>query len=282
MKWIDYREKLGIGFDDNAKFVMLKNKILNYLNIIFSKSKNETIYTPEEYFDYMNTVCEKSDNNNPYYGLTNSFILTKNIKELVSKYIAFYNSYSDTFQYNTYRKEQKTLKRSSILKIITTSLNELNIQYEIIKDKDGIFIFPKGAEELDNALVSEPLQWLSVYPLSRKAFVDALKEYSDFNGDNASKIADNFRKALETFFQEFFDKNKALEHYKSEYGNLLKENNVPTELSGNFQTLLTAYTNFNNNYAKHHDKTTQKVLEYILYETGNIIRLMITLKRSQN
>ena len=34
-----------------------------------------------------------------------------------------------------------------------------------------------------------------------------------------------------------------------------------------------------NNYAKHHDKTSINVLEYIMYQTGNIIRLLITLKK---
>ena len=159
-------------------------------------------------------------------------------------------------------------------------INDLNISYDIYADTDGYFIFPKGAKELDDLLVSEPLQWLEQYKLSHKAFIKALKEYSSYNGENASDIADRLRKALETFFQEFFGGSKSLENYKTEYGNFLKEKSIPTELSGNFQTLLTAYTNFNNGYAKHHDKTTQKVLEYILYETGNIIRLLITLKNN--
>ena len=37
-----------------------------------------------------------------------------------------------------------------------------------------------------------------------------------------------------------------------------------------------------NNYAKHHNKTSRNVLEYIMYQTGNIIRLLITLKQEEN
>jgi hypothetical protein len=33
-----------------------------------------------------------------------------------------------------------------------------------------------------------------------------------------------------------------------------------------------------NSYAKHHDKAGENALEYIMYETGNIIRLLINLK----
>ena len=39
MKWVDYREKLGIGFNDNNKFQML-SRLLNMrfeYGIVFSK-----------------------------------------------------------------------------------------------------------------------------------------------------------------------------------------------------------------------------------------------------
>lgn len=55
---------------------------------------------------------------------------------------------------------------------------------------------------------------------------------------------------------------------------------MPSEISDDFRKLLEAYTHFNNDYAKHHDRTTSNVLEYIMYATGNIIRLVITLKNS--
>ena len=66
---------------------------------------------------------------------------------------------------------------------------------------------------------------------------------------------------------------------KSEYGDYLKEKGVPSELSNNFEKLLDLYTKYINNYAKHHDKTSKNVLEYIMYQTGNLIRLLITLKQ---
>ena len=66
---------------------------------------------------------------------------------------------------------------------------------------------------------------------------------------------------------------------KSEYGTYMKEKGVPPEVSNNLETLLQSYTNFMNGYAKHHDKTDKNVLEYIMYQTGNIIRLLITLKK---
>ena len=59
----------------------------------------------------------------------------------------------------------------------------------------------------------------------------------------------------------------------------IKARGVPSEISNNFETLQKSYTDFMNNYAKHHNKTTRNVLEYIMYQTGNIIRFLITLKQ---
>lgn len=268
MNWVDYREKLGIGFNDEQKFEMLQNK----LDIFIARLDD---YTISEYQKYACMIGEKSLSSYARDGLRYSFSYAKSIKELISKYVAFHNTYSDNLVCT-----QKKITRAVVLEQIKVFLNNLNIPFEIIKDNDGIFIFPKGAQELDSALVSEPFQWLNQYPIAQKAYAKALRGYSKSNLDNASEVADNFRKALETFFQEFFNGNKTIENYKSEYGIYLKSNGIPAEISNNFETLLDSYTKFNNNYAKHHDKTTINVLEYIMYQTGNIIRLLITLKNS--
>lgn len=68
---------------------------------------------------------------------------------------------------------------------------------------------------------------------------------------------------------------------KSIYGNYLFKAGIPKEIASNFETLLQTYCNFMNGYAKHHDKTELNVLEYLMYQTGNIIRLLITLKQAE-
>ena len=161
------------------------------------------------------------------------------------------------------------------------NLTEARIPYELLEDDDGLFVFPKGAQEMDNALVSEPLSWLQTYPKSHTAFTKALKEYSEATASNASDVADKFRKTLETFLREFFNNSAPLEKNKVEYGRYLKSRGVPAELTGNMETLLQAYANFMNGYAKHQDATSVNVLEYIMYQTGNIIRFLITLKQEE-
>lgn len=162
-------------------------------------------------------------------------------------------------------------------------LTSTKIDYDLVKDDDGIFIFPRGAKELDDALVSQPLTWLSAYPQAHIAFVKALKAYSEATPDTASEIADKFRKALETFFQEFFGGGRSLEKYVSDhtYEQYLDNCGVPSDMRDEFKNTINAYTKFINNNAKHHDKTELKVLEYLMYQTGNIIRLLITLRQEE-
>ena len=276
MNWVDYREKLGIGFNDDEKFKMLKNKTSVFLNLFGSK------YSEENYKKYAIMVGERLLNfsNYPIYGLEESLInKTTSTVDFLSKYIAFYNTYNEEVGYS-YGYSDRPIPKEVVLNFIKISLNELRIQYEIVEDADGVFIFPKGIEDFDMALVSEPLRWLSKYPVAEKAWSKALREYGDSNVQNASDVADMFRKALETFFQEFFGGSKSLENYKAEYGDYLKQNGIPKEIASNIEALLQGYTKYMNNYAKHRDATSDKVLEYLMYQTGNIMRLLITLAQT--
>lgn len=54
-----------------------------------------------------------------------------------------------------------------------------HINIEIMEDDDGHFIFPQGAKELDNGLVSQSLIWLRDYPNTYKIFSQALHKYAE-------------------------------------------------------------------------------------------------------
>lgn len=270
MKWIDYREKLGIGFDDNQKFILLKNK-----TVVFTRYLSGKLGAPDfidfSFINYFITVCETPKNSN-LWGVSESFEESQSMQELISKFVAF----SNTAESHINNQKAITL----IKKLLQDSLTALKIPFETIKDDDGVFFLPKGAKELDDALVSQPLEWLKEYPQARESFAKALKKYAEFTDNNASEVADSFRKALESFFQNFFGCNKSLENMMSEYGTFLKNKGVPKEISNDFVKLIDSYTKFNNNYAKHHDNASKNILEYIMYQTGNIIRLLVTLSKN--
>lgn len=274
MKWIDYREKLGIGFDDKQKHTMLMNKIRIILPTI------RDYYSANSFSNYLMMVCEESYDYD-ISGIENSFCRCRSTKELISKYVAFYNTYCEEARTGSLGFCKPEEIKELIIRFIKKSLEELNISFEIFSDEDGDFIFPKGIKEFDDTLVSEVLDWLKDYPLTEKAWSKALRAYSEGKEQDASDVADKFRKALETFFKEFFGNDQTLENNRSNYGIFLKGQGVPKELSNNFESLLQAYTKYMNGYAKHNDKTEIVVLEYLMYQTGNIIRLLITLKKNE-
>lgn len=280
MDWIDYREKLGIGFNDDGKIKIFYTRISNVLNSLIQSG--EVGITADEYFAFCDETGARLDSSllADYRGgdrFRDCVHIIRDHESLFEDYLSYFVWFVNTVKNEAYRSWNKENYKN----LLTKCLRDSHIQYELLEDEGKFFIFPKGAEEMDAGLVSQPLSWLAAYPNTHTAFVKALKEYSEATPDNASDIADKFRKALETFFQEFFACDKTLENCKGLYGGYLKSHNVPSEITANFETLLQAYTNFMNGYAKHHDKTCMNVLEYIMYQTGNTIRLLITLKQEE-
>ena len=274
MKWLDYREKLGIGFNETEKLLAFKNKVVVFLTKLIDRLTETSLK------EYCIMVGEKPEYINILNAMTYSFEQSKSIAEIIAKYIAFCNTFYEFGSDRRLNVKATHSSRQKLLIFLENCLTDLNIPYEILKDSDGVFVFPKGAKELDDALVSEVLEWLNEYPDTKIEWVQALRDYSSVTEENASDVADKFRKALERFFQEFFGKkDKNLENLKSDYGKFMESKGVPPELSNNFQNLLEAYTKFMNNHAKHQNKTSKNTLEYIMYQTGNIIRFLITLNK---
>lgn len=280
MDWLDYRQALGLSFDDNQK----RNLFIKRIEVFMRSGKRYSFSERDEIdFAYMIGETYLPSDREPFdFSLGEELVGLQKAWPYLKKHTDNFLDFLATLValINTYKG--KNSDKLAIFSAIKGALNDCHIDFETAEDSDGIFIFPKGAKELDDALVSEPLEWLADYPISRNAFVKALREYSETTSDNASDVADKFRKTLESFFQEFFGGNKSLENYKNTYGTYLKGRGVPKEISGNFETLLQAYTNFMNNYAKHRDATSNKLLEYLMYQTGNIIRLLITLKQGED
>lgn len=278
MKWLDYRAKLGIGFDDDQKREAFRNNIASLFDglrdYLFSQRMG---YAPSfrPYYVMVGELPYNSQYNDidalSYSVRSNE---TDSISTIISKCVALINALN---------RSHEEAYGSVIKESVVTYLDNLKIQYSIVTDEDGMFIFPKGVPEFDDALVSAPLDWLKDYPKAQKEWSIALRGYSEATPDNARHVADLFRKALETFFQEFFNTGdgRTLENIKADYGKYLKDNGVPAEVSNNFETLLQLYTNYMNKYAKHGPKAKINVLEYLMYQTGNIIRLVITLKQGE-
>lgn len=273
MKWIDYRERLKIGFSDEKKVDYVITNLLTFVRADMEKvNVNEFLgfvfetgtavadaRCLSEYYQYDVDRAEAIWDILVKY--QNSF------KEFISYYVALMNIWSDKNRKEGYKV------------FLTQMLENIRLQYELISDTDGYFIFPRGAKELDDALVSQPLEWLKNYPKSHKTYCTALKQYAD--GVYIRDVADNLRKALEAFLQEFLNNDKNLETNKNEICKYLGSQDVDAGISGLFQPLINAYKNINDRIAKHNDKVDKKLLEFLLYQTGVLIRMVLVVKQAE-
>lgn len=271
MDWIDYREKLGIGFNDNEKGNIFIANILTTLNSLSHDGLG--IFSNEEYFKFQTMTGSMCGNYN--YNDVVIKVLTKhtnNFLEFLAYYIAIINSKD--------KKTNEAIPRKDLINAANKFIKDAHIPFDVFYDEDNnYFIFPKGAEELDDALISEPLRWLEGYPKAHKTFCNALKQYSE--GIYIRDVADNLRKALEEFLQEFLGNEKNLETNKVEICKYLGEQDVDSGISGLYQSLINSYKNINDRIAKHHDKIDEKLLEFLLYQTGILIRMTITVKNAE-
>lgn len=272
MDYMDYRKTLGIGFNDKEKQKLFVNRI----ELLFHNNHMYFSKTLEEKFCYWAGI-KLLDGTEKCRFDTHLSSMWSYLEPQKRNFLKFL--FSLTILINIY--DASVLPHNKILPYVRIALTDSDIPFEIIEDDEGVFILPKGAKELDDKLVNEPLQWLVEYPQARTAWIKALKFYADATNKNASDCADLFRKALEQFFREFFGGKKSLENYRSGYGNFMENHGIPAELSNSFEKVLNQYTTYMNNYAKHGNGTSKIALEYIMYQTGSLIRFLITLKQEE-
>ena len=140
-------------------------------------------------------------------------------------------------------------------------------------------IIPKGADELDKALVFSVAVWLNKYPVAQKSFTQALQQYYD--NDPPRDIADNLRKSFEDFLKEFFGNKKNLDKNINVVGTYLKDNGINEEIRCMFTTLISHYKTLNDKTAKHHDDTNKNSIEFLLYQTGVFMRCLIIINENK-
>lgn len=279
MDFLNYREKLGIGFNNELKFEYFKTKLFNILYGVCDDTYSGCYFDIEEYFCFCNLTGTKLD-----HSLTASYCSKErmrycmNVLEKHTSHLTEFLPYCMAFINSVKTEKYGKLERIDFVNIVTNMMKESHIPYELLEENGEYFVFPKGAPEFDTALVSEPFEWLKDYPTAHKTYVTALKQYAD--GMYIRDVADNLRKALEAFLQEFLGNNKNLETNKNEICKYLGKQGIDAGVVGLFQPLINTYKTVNDRIAKHNDAVDKKLLEFLLYQTGVLIRLVITVKQA--
>ena len=159
------------------------------------------------------------------------------------------------------------------------NLSLLDIQIKRIK-RDNIIFYPKGSKLLDEKVVNDVLDWLTLYPKVQENFKSALEKYQDKIYQR--NLIDDLRLSLELLLKNILNNNKNLEKQKKDLCEQLEKKNIPKQLRNMYWKLIDYYTDYQNNYAKHEDKVDSSEIEFIIYLTGTFMRFLITLEDTKN
>jgi len=197
----------------------------------------------------------------------------------------------DCFTYNFFKKETDFKKILLGIEVITwmTEISDetkkkfiydigkivkiTNIAIEIKKIKNEILFYPAGAKLLDIKLVNDNLDWLIDYPKIYETFKNSLLELGVQGKER--QVIDNLRLTLELVLKEKLNNSKSLENQKAELGKYLKSKEISSEISNLIWVVLDYYSKYQNNKIKHSDNANSVEVEFLLYLTGTLMRLLL-------
>lgn len=175
---------------------------------------------------------------------------------------------------------QETLKITYLLYEISSERDKAIIDEEIrfalshatmdlgIRWQDGIF-YPSGAEELDKALVEEPLLWLKNFPAEKTDFLKAIEKYMS---KEYGEVIMNCYLTVEGLSRQVLSNRKTLE-------NNIVELLTKLNLSQDWKSILRSFINYANETKRHASDKRHAInpqeAEAFLYMTGLLVRLTV-------
>lgn len=153
-------------------------------------------------------------------------------------------------------------------------VNYSSIPVELKLINGEIIFYSAGAKLLDESLINDNLDWLSEYPLIYEIFKKGLSNIG-VKGEERHVI-DNLRLAFELLLKNKLNNTKSIENQKEELGKYLKSKGISSEISNLFWIITDYYSKYQNNKIKHSNNANPNEVEFILYLTGTLMRLILT------
>lgn len=183
------------------------------------------------------------------------------------------------FLYANLSKLNEGLEISTMIEVLKTFINTLpelseirkNVSMQLIKNY-GSYITSESDEIAHT--IEETRHWLSFYPDALTLYESAVEKYN--TGVYQRNTLDDLRLSLETLVRNILSTSKTLENSIPLVGDYLKVSDVTVYFRNMITSLITYYTNFQNDKVKHHNDPIEKVeLDYVLSFTGLIMQLLI-------
>ena len=306
----NHYKRWNIVLDYEEEFLKFKNRLIEILNKLIGEylAENSDIDKRfKEVFDlhkadkpYVKKSQPLDKNGNPW-GSPLSFPLQneKIIKDIMPHSYTK-NEFGDTYVYQCINGCDTLQKLATVLQILFWVLelkyDEIkDIASEIVKEIRKIsiltpsvsftvhqrvkkfIVYPNGDHFLDRGIIDCTLSGLEDYPEAAKPFEKALGIYLRGETSEYRNLLDNLRFALEQLLKKILSNRKSLENQKTHLLPWLKEKGLHSQVISSYQTLLRDYQNYQNSAVKHDENYSLDEVEFMIYLTGNFMRLLIQL-----
>lgn len=149
------------------------------------------------------------------------------------------------------------------------------INFRIVRRGTTATLYPEGARELDNALVEEPLHWLAEYPKVAEPFEQALRIVLAKDSEKYRNAFDNLRWSMEQLLKAVLKNRKPLEKQGEALLPWLKQKGLHQQVVNMYVDLLRRFGQYQNDAVKHGDDWQPAELEFVMYVTGALMRLLL-------
>jgi len=166
-----------------------------------------------------------------------------------------------------------------VRKIKNISVLTPSASFQIFRKGKQVIIYPSGDQFLDKGIIDFVLSGLEDYPIAAKHFEQALKVYQSGDTSQYRNLLDNLRFALEQLLKKIFDNEKPLEKQDGCLKYWFKEKHLHSQVIHLYETLLKPYKQYQNDAVKHNEAFSLDEVEFMIYLTGNFMRLLLQLVR---
>lgn len=174
------------------------------------------------------------------------------------------------------------LSKQLVKEIRKVSLLTPSASFKIYTQGKRIIIYPHGDDFLDKGIIDYVLSGLEDYPEVAVHFEKALKIYQSGEISLYRNLLDNLRVALEQFMKKVISNNKPLEKQKEALEQWFRERGLHPQVLNLYKELLfNQYARYQNEAVKHNETFSLDEVEFMIYLTGNFIRLIIQLTRNK-
>lgn len=138
---------------------------------------------------------------------------------------------------------------------------------------------PNGDPFLDAMIIDCVLDGIERYPKADKPFSQALTKF--LRGDSAHyrNILDDLRFSLEQLLKSLLRNDKSLENQKDTLGGWLKGKGVHVQIRSLYAHLANCFSQYQNNAVKHDEDYSETEVEFMIYLTGTLMRLLLELEQ---